>query len=402
MKIKSYLIVSFIILGLTVGKLHGQNTNYGTGAGKSGSRNTSIGYYAGDNVTGYDNSFQGHNAGKTNTSGYYNVFNGSYAGNANTTGYYNTFLGYRVGVSNNYGGSNTFIGSKAGTYNTSGSNNVFIGTHTGLSNVTGGNNVYLGYHSGSSSTGSNNIFLGYMSGQNETGSNKLYIENSSVSTPLIYGEFDNDMVAVHGRLGIGAKPINNAMLRLYKSSIPTFDIASDSARLEVGISTCTDCLALDSKPGDAVFNAFGQSENILLSIPSSDNDGGKYIGFTDAHNGLWMKILNDRKVRIDGVLYAREVQIKTDVWSDYVFDSDYELMTLKDVESFISKNKHLPDVPPACQVIEEGIDVGQMNVILLKKVEELTLYLIEMERRMSQMEKENSLIRGNQSVDFSK
>ena len=71
------------------------------------------------------------------------------------------------------------------------------------------------------------------------------------------------------------------------------------------------------------------------------------------------------------------MMVKADVWSDYVFDSKYKLKSLDEIENFIKDNKHLPDVPSAKQVIEQGIDVAQMNAILLKKVEELTLLMIE-------------------------
>lgn len=69
-------------------------------------------------------------------------------------------------------------------------------------------------------------------------------------------------------------------------------------------------------------------------------------------------------------------------WADYVFDSAYHLPTLKYVEQFIKKHKHLPDVPSTNEVNNVGLDVGANQVILLKKIEELTLYVIELHKQL--------------------
>lgn len=73
-------------------------------------------------------------------------------------------------------------------------------------------------------------------------------------------------------------------------------------------------------------------------------------------------------------------------WPDYVFTKNYNLRSLTEVKTFITQNGHLPEVPSAKQVKEEGIDVVELNAVLLKKIEELTLYLLELEARMAQME----------------
>jgi len=65
----------------------------------------------------------------------------------------------------------------------------------------------------------------------------------------------------------------------------------------------------------------------------------------------------------------------------------YNLMPLKELEQYILKNKHLPDVPTQDEISKNGIDVYEMNAVLLKKVEELTLYVIELEKRIDEMEK---------------
>ena len=71
-------------------------------------------------------------------------------------------------------------------------------------------------------------------------------------------------------------------------------------------------------------------------------------------------------------------------WPDFVFKPTYRLRSLNDVKTFIDKNHHLPDVPSAAEVEKDGLNLGEMNAVLLKKVEELTLYLIEKDKQDKQ------------------
>jgi hypothetical protein len=80
------------------------------------------------------------------------------------------------------------------------------------------------------------------------------------------------------------------------------------------------------------------------------------------------------------------VKLKTD-WPDYVFEEDYELMSIEALESFIKENRHLPDVPSAADVAENGVEMGATQAALLKQIEELTLRLIEMDKRIKQLER---------------
>ena len=84
------------------------------------------------------------------------------------------------------------------------------------------------------------------------------------------------------------------------------------------------------------------------------------------------------KLAVEGKIGAREV-IVTDAnpWPDYVFENDYKLPSLKDLKNHIQSKKHLPDIPDAEHIKENGISIGEMQVKLLKKIEELTLYIID-------------------------
>jgi hypothetical protein len=151
---------------------------------------------------GTENTFYGQGAGASHISSFENTFIGNDAGKKITSGYRNTFIGYMAGWGNITGKENTNIGYEAGCQNES-NNNIFIGTSSGYLNLTGNNNTIIGDYAGfESNYGSGNVFLGHKTGYYETDSNKLYIDNSDTSSPLIYGEFDNNLVKINGNFRI--------------------------------------------------------------------------------------------------------------------------------------------------------------------------------------------------------
>lgn len=94
------------------------------------------------------------------------------------------------------------------------------------------------------------------------------------------------------------------------------------------------------------------------------------------------------KLAIGGKIISEEVVVRIQAnWPDYVFGEKYRLPSLSEIERFISANKHLPDVPTAQQVSENGLAMGELNAVLVKKIEELTLYLIAQEKRIETLEK---------------
>ncbi len=88
-----------------------------------------------------------------------------------------------------------------------------------------------------------------------------------------------------------------------------------------------------------------------------------------------------------GMLRSRRIRVDLETWADYVFEDGYYLRPLSEVEFFIKVNGHLPNVPPAKEIEKEGLDLGEANRILMEKVEELTLYLIEQNKRIEELEK---------------
>ena len=87
-------------------------------------------------------------------------------------------------------------------------------------------------------------------------------------------------------------------------------------------------------------------------------------------------------LEVKGKIKSQEVNVTATGWADYVFASDYKLMPLSELEAFIQKNGHLPEVPTEAEVMENGVNLAEINVKLLEKVEELTLYAINHEERI--------------------
>ncbi|MEM6698795.1 MAG: tail fiber domain-containing protein, partial [Bacteroidota bacterium] len=170
-----------------------------------------------------------------------NTFLGAGAGDENTTGAQNTYFGYQAGLLTDEGVHNTFSGYKAGRGNTSGNYNSFYGSGAGSLSLSTNNNVYLGYEAGAASVaGSSNVFIGYQAGKDENNSNKLYIENSSSSSPLIYGEFNNDRVVINGN---SSNNSNNRTLFVNGSIGATSAFNNDSdRRLKTDIQTIPNAL----------------------------------------------------------------------------------------------------------------------------------------------------------------
>jgi hypothetical protein len=99
------------------------------------------------------------------------------------------------------------------------------------------------------------------------------------------------------------------------------------------------------------------------------------------------------KLSVEGRIRAREVIVNTTTWADDVFAPGYSLAPLQEVENHVKRHQRLPDVPSASEVAEVGVNVGEMQSILLRKVEELTLHLISQEKRIAKLEEENESLR---------
>ena len=104
-------------------------------------------------------------------------------------------------------------------------------------------------------------------------------------------------------------------------------------------------------------------------------------------NATMFAVDNDGTTHVNAELKAKAIFVQTNVWADYVFEKDYELMSLYEVEKYINSNKHLPGIPSEEEIVEGGVNVAKMNVLLMEKVEELTLHMIQLRKELDELSK---------------
>ncbi len=102
----------------------------------------------------------------------------------------------------------------------------------------------------------------------------------------------------------------------------------------------------------------------------------------------------DSKLAVNGTIHSKEVKVDMLGWSDFVFKKEYDLPTLQEVEKHIAEKGHLENIPTEKEVLENGINLGEMNAKLLQKIEELTLYSIQQNKKIEQQSKEIESLKG--------
>ena len=312
-------------------------TNYGVNTGQIGN----------------DNSFFGFNAGKNNQVDA-NTFVGSNSGIENISGVENSFFGYMSGSKHDKGRYNLYVGSNSGSNNTNGNANVFLGAYSGLDNL-----------------GDGNVFIGYFAGSQYKGSYRLFIDNSNTLSPLIYGEFDKNILGINGKLNVGGM---NPYYML--------DVAGEVAINHKAIANYESSLNL-LKIGDIDYSGF--------QTAFFDEVSNEVVRITKGRVGI-LTPTPDAALAVNGKIHAKEVKVDLNNWPDYVFLESYELMPLLELENFISKYHHLKNVPSEKEVIRDGVMLGEMNKILLEKVEELTLYTIQQQKELNLLKENNALL----------
>jgi len=221
-----------------------------------------------------------------------------------------------------------------------------------------------------------------------------YWEISRTNTGLSYGYKDGILRNVlflgnDGFIGVGkanpevALDVNGAFRS--GSATVTRDLSAHNATIAGTLSanvlntqdaTIEGTLTANSLTIDSIFSADNATITGALSANSATIAGT-----------LSASLLKVPNAQINGMLCAKEVKVQNALcWPDYVFNKDYNLLPLVELEQFISENQHLPNVPSAAEVEANGIELGKMNAVLLQKVEELTLYIIQMEKRLAELE----------------
>lgn len=129
------------------------------------------------------------------------------------------------------------------------------------------------------------------------------------------------------------------------------------------------------------------------SIWQNTNDDVYYPN-PDGRVGIGTSKLS-AELTVNGHIHAKEVRVYTDAGADFVFDENYDLIDIDELEKYVTENKHLPDIASEKEMIEEGLHLGEMNIRLLQKVEELTLYIIDMNKKQEALSAEIEKLKKN-------
>lgn len=150
----------------------------------------------------------------------------------------------------------------------------------------------------------------------------------------------------------------------------------------------------------AEVSTFADNMGNHMATQNINLNGKKIVGSSASTAGLFVGTNGNVRIgngsgdpsnalEVNGIVRSKEVLVEITEWSDFVFEKDYKLMSLAEVEQFVKQHGHLPDVPSANEVEENGIGLGEMNALLLQKIEEMTLHLIEMEKRIQELESQS-------------
>ena len=159
--------------------------------------------------------------------------------------------------------------------------------------------------------------------------------------------------------------------------------------------TVTDSLGLsDPTPDTVTITVSGGGGGNRHSLDAADGTPTDVV-FVDNVGNVGIGTMNPGiyKLAVNGTIKTREVIVEITGWSDFVFKEDYALMPLDQLEKYIKSNKRLPQIPSAKDVAAKGIKVGSMQSKLLQKIEELTLYMIKLEKKTEEFEKENEMLK---------
>jgi hypothetical protein len=315
----------------------------------------------------------------------YNTLYGLSAGSAITTGHDNSFFGYSAGLSNTTGYFNSFFGQSAGLSNTTESNNSFIGAYsdgaTGITNATA-----FGYRA--KVTQSNSLVLGSINGINSaTADTKvgigttapvshLNVTSSSTVSPrgVTNEQYNNGMdgVQFRGRKARGTPASPAALQSGDVLGNYVFD-GHDGAAFGTGVQIRPVAEESWSPTAHGAYLALwttppGSTTNTeKMRITGSGNVG---IGTSSPAEKL--HVIGN--IRVSGtIIYGAPEEAVP----DYVFEPDYKLMPMDELQRFLTQEKHLPNLPNAAQITEKGLNLGQFQMKLLEKIEELTLYTVQ-------------------------
>ncbi len=211
--------------------------------------------------------------------------------------------------------------------------------------------------------------------------------NSGFNSKLIVDAGSGDVfrarVGLNSNANTKLRVASNGGTSIGTGTTPPTNGLHVNGNVNIGTTSTSAKLMVNANSGD-VFRA-RVSGNTKLKV---HNNGGTTLGVngTPPSNGLRVvgnvrigsaDVPSGFKVSVDGKIIAEEIEVRlSQDWPDYVFDEEYELMPLEELCSSVKLNKHLPGIPSAAEVENNGVGMGEMQTLLLKKVEELTLYVL--------------------------
>lgn len=205
---------------------------------------------------------------------------------------------------------------------------------------------------------------------NITQNNQLHINRNGLGGAALRVSTDNDVIGSGNWVELAVAKNNGNYSTLAQSQDVILRAASGLGRL----------LITNTGYNSTVFatGGFGnETERMVITV-----DGNVGIGKSDPTDRL----------EVNGRIHARSVKVDLDDWPDYVFLPEYTLPSLQEVAQFIEENGHLKNVPSANTITTDGLDLGAMDKILMEKVEELTLYLIEKDEEIEKIKEEKDAL----------
>jgi trimeric autotransporter adhesin len=319
------------------------------------------------NTEGPSNSFFGRSSGRSNTVGAYNVFAGFESGYANDTGWANAFLGYWAGRANTSGHWNAFAGTRAGYFNTTGSLNSFSDTNVGIGITAPERRLHV------AETGTATIRgVAFDQYSPDAFASVFLLRKSRNATPGSHTIIQNGDALFNftGQGSDGTKFVDVARIRMEVDGIP----------------------GTNDMPGRMTFWTTPDGAAATVERMRIDNNGNVGIGTTTPTDRLHVA----GNIRATGSIYslpAPETEIP-----DYVFEPDYKLMSADELQQYLQKEKHLPNIPNAAEIREKGLNLSEFQLKLLEKIEELTLYSLRQAKAIQTRENQVELLQSRLSA----
>lgn len=220
--------------------------------------------------------------------------------------------------------------------------------------------------------------------------NQLSNESNKPILRLSSGEFEANKgvkftVENDGSVGIGTTSIGSHKLAV-EGTISSSTIFATSFRSKTENSNYHHFTRNGGGAAVYINQLSNESNKPILRLSSGSSDANQNVKFTVENNGsvgIGTTTIGSHKLAVEGSIGAREVIVEVGTWSDFVFEKDYQLPSLKEVENHIKEKGHLQDIPNTKEVEKNGINLGTMDAKLLQKIEELTLYTIEQEKKIT-------------------